>query len=431
LPRKVDDGIKKRCGCGRAKWPKCSHGWHFGFHHGGREHRLSLDVVAAERRESAPRTKAEAVAWRDRLRSEIRAGGAPDRAPVEASTPATAVTDTRLTFGDVADVYVRMHVRRPGRRSAGRKLMEWYVRRLRAVQVSDGNGGSILFEQKLIADLTTADILEMRAGWTRRRGSHNGHIGAERALKRLRHLFNWAIEAGYVDATPFRRHGVAVVHFEREKPRTRRLEPGEGERLLAAAAPHLRALIVAALETGARPAELLGLCWRDVQWHLNAILLPADVTKTGVARDLPMTQRLKGLLDLRRHAPDGVEHPPDAFVFGTDTGERVRGYRAAWTATCAAAGVKGLQFRDLRREFASRLRETPGIADHHVRDMLGHADLATTSRYLATTRVGLQQAMKVFEQHRAGFTHGLHKPSDQALISGEKREGENDAKSLN
>jgi integrase len=63
-----------------------------------------------------------------------------------------------------------------------------------------------------------------------------------------------------------------------------------------------------------------------------------------------------------------------------------------------------LRFHDLRREFASRLREAPGISDHEVRDWLGHANITTTSRYLATTRTTLQQARKKFEQSRRG-TH--------------------------
>jgi integrase len=73
-----------------------------------------------------------------------------------------------------------------------------------------------------------------------------------------------------------------------------------------------------------------------------------------------------------------------------------------------------LHFHDLRGEFASRLRETPEISDHHVRDWLGHAEMAMTSRYLATTRVGLQQARRVFEQHRAGFAHDLHTTTENA-----------------
>jgi hypothetical protein len=60
------------------------------------------------------------------------------------------------------------------------------------------------------------------------------------------------------------------------------------------------------------------------------------------------------------------------------------------------------------REFASRLREAPGISDHEVRDWLGHANITTTSRYLATTRTTLQQAPKKFEQHRA-VAQALHK----------------------
>jgi integrase len=95
-------------------------------------------------------------------------------------------------------------------------------------------------------------------------------------------------------------------------------------------------------------------------------------------------------------------------VFGNGVGERVTDIRPEWVETCQASEITGLHFHDLRREFASRLRETPGISDHHVRDWLGHADMATTSKYLATTRVGLQQARRVFEQHRAGFAHGLH-----------------------
>jgi integrase len=174
----------------------------------------------------------------------------------------------------------------------------------------------------------------------------------------------------------------------------------------------MRALITSALETGMRPGELLALRWRDVKWDSGTLLLSAEITKTEEARDVPMTQRLRSVLEMRRHAPDGSVHGPDAFVFGNEVGEAVRGAGRMWLKTCLSANITGLQFRDLRREFASRLRETPGISDHHVRDWLGHADLATTSRYLATTRVGLQQARKVFESHRdtrpESFAHDSH-----------------------
>ena len=72
---------------------------------------------------------------------------------------------------------------------------------------------------------------------------------------------------------------------------------------------------------------------------------------------------------------------------------------------------------DLRREFASRLRESPGVSDHHVRDWLGHADLATTSRYLATTRVGLRHARAAFERHWAALSDEKPQPSENVSSS--------------
>ena len=61
---------------------------------------------------------------------------------------------------------------------------------------------------------------------------------------------------------------------------------------------------------------------------------------------------------------------------------------------------KGPALHELRREFGSLLRETPRIFDHEMRDWLGHANITTTSRYLSTTRVGLQQALHKFEEAR-------------------------------
>ena len=61
------------------------------------------------------------------------------------------------------------------------------------------------------------------------------------------------------------------------------------------------------------------------------------------------------------------------------------------------AHIKGLHFHDLRREFGSRLRETPGMSDHEVRDWLGHASITTTSRYLRSTPMRLAQALERME----------------------------------
>ena len=81
----------------------------------------------------------------------------------------------------------------------------------------------------------------------------------------------------------------------------------------------------------------------------------------------------------------------------------------------ARAQIDGLHFHDLRRESASRLLEGD-VPEQYVQAVLGHANLSTTSRYLATTRKGLHQVMARYEarvQTRANFseTRGSQRPS--------------------
>ncbi len=89
-------------------------------------------------------------------------------------------------------------------------------------------------------------------------------------------------------------------------------------------------------------------------------------------------------------------------MFGNRVGEKINSVKTAWAGTCRRAGISGLQTRDLRREFASRLRES-GASDHDVRDFLGHANITTTSRYLASTPLRLEQALANLE---AGIQSG-------------------------
>src|ERR1700683_4763707 len=400
MGKRTRDGVSKRCGCGPRSWPKCVHPWHFRFYHGDREHRLSLDVIARIRGEEPPATLAEANAWRDRLRSEIRAGTLIDP-HVQMKDPA-ASPSLDLTFGDVCDQYLTRHVQNPLRRVKGRREMEILVAMLRRAEIPAAGGATVRLEAKPIDAITRADVEAVRT-WRRqvqamrksRRGSKGGEVGTNRLLSRLRHVFSWAIAEGHVIDTPFKRGPVAVVKMETsvEGARTRRLAPsvrmpdrtvqdGEEARLLKHAGSHLRALIIAALSTGARLGELLSLQWSQIQWdeHGQArwLLLPAAKTKTAEARVIPVGPRLRSLLALRRHAADGKVHAPDAYVFGNQAGERATSVRTAWKLACQRADIKDLHFHDLRREFASRLRESSADL-HDVQMFLGHAAINTTS----------------------------------------------------
>ena len=389
-------GLKKRCGCPRRQWSKCAHPWHFGFAYDGKEHRWSLHKVAGKP-PGYRMSKTEAQTIADRLRSEIRAGRLTDTGSVS--------SDTELTFGDVVERYLERHVRVPTRRARAVQQAVSHLRILRRAQVPGPGGRSVVLADKRIDSITKADVEAIREARRRhpeRPGVKGGEVGINRLLARLRHLFSWAIAEGYTTETPFKRHGVTVVKLDSraETPRHRRLEPGEEERLLQHAGHHLRALIVALLFTGCRIGELLNLTWKQIRRDEDGkprwLMLPATTTKTYRLRPLPTGVRLSAELDMRQHGPDGTAFGPEAFVFGNAVGEKINSVKTAWAGTCRRAGISGLQIRDLRREFASRLRES-GASDHDVRDFLGHANITTTSRYLASTPQRLEQALANLE----------------------------------
>jgi integrase len=433
MPRKVHDGLRKRCDCARRQWAKCVHPWHFGFHHRGREYRYSLDVIAQARGEQSPTTKSDAAKWRDQLRAEIRSGRfiEPDTPP-----PVPEPADVRLTFGDLCGEYLKRHVQVPTRRPRGRREMEILIAMLRRAEIPVANGATARLETKPLDAILRSDVEAVRA-WRRqqqadgksRAGTKGGEVGTNRLLSRLRHVFSWAIAEGYITDTPFKRGPVSVVKLETsvEGARTRRLAPsvtspdrtvrdGEEARLLKHAGPHLHALITAALSTGCRLGELLSLQWsqirRDEQDQARWLVLPAAKTKTAEARVIPVGPNLRAVLELRRHAPDGTEHPSTAYVFGNEVGEQVKSIRTSWELTCERAEIRDLHFHDLRREFASRLLESHADL-HDVQLFLGHAAITTTSRYLQSTPVRLERALARLEQ--AAAAQGSQKTTSPSL----------------
>lgn len=221
----------------------------------------------------------------------------------------------------------------------------------------------------------------------------------------LSHMFTWAVERGYLERNPFRDGARLLIKAEREdNKRHRRVSPELEAKLLEAAAPHLRLMIIAALDTGMRQGEMLALTWADVDDRPGWLRLRGATTKSGKTRWVPIgTIRMRGLLDFLRIDAAGHSKPSDARVFSNEAGEPIQGFRTAWDAavlrahghqpTRSAKDGKGrltvecrealraidLRWHDLRHEHASRLVEL-GVPLSQVRDLLGHASITTTER---------------------------------------------------
>ncbi len=184
------------------------------------------------------------------------------------------------------------------------------------------DGELLAFGQWLVVDITVDTIEQFQ-----RIRLAKGLTAANRDLAVLRAMFGWAVRRDHIERTPFKKGTEVIVRLSRETKRRRRLQAGEADRISAAAGPRLRAIVEAAIETGCRKVELLSLQW----WQPRVeIFLPSVKTKTKVDRTVPISSRLKAILEMRRNGPDGEDLPPDAYVFGNEVGEPTKSFKRAW-----------------------------------------------------------------------------------------------------
>ena len=237
-----------------------------------------------------------------------------------------------------------------------------------------GTSPAVKFGDKRAANITTGDIESYRH---HRREQGVSPVTSNHDLKLLRKMFAWGVRERLIPATPFKVGTESVIALDPETPRERRFASDDDEtRLLRAANPHLRGILVAMLDTCCRPGEILSLQWGDVDMSSRELVVRAEKAKTRRARRLPMSTRL--------HA--------------------------------VRAGLGDLHLADLRHEAASRL-EDAGVPTTYVSKFLGHRNLSTTTRYLNATIRGLRLAVEKLEESRrkparktkksAGLANGL------------------------
>ena len=168
----------------------------------------------------------------------------------------------------------------------------------------------------------------------------------------------------------------------------------EEHRLLAAAEdkPDLTAQILLALDAGLRWEEAAGV---GVDCFLGEYLVIRQVVerdsrsiraypKGKRSRVVPMTERLMvALAPLRESARR--ERGTSALLFTSGEGRALDYWnwrRDHWRPARHEAGLKrGTRFHDLRHTYGSRLAAA-AVPRHEIAELLGHADEATTARYI-------------------------------------------------
>jgi integrase len=244
-----------------------------------------------------------------------------------------------------------------------------------------------------------------------------------RHLSRWSHLLGWCRSQYKLEGdspfyhTHYNRHGVRKM---KEYDRTRRLftEPMDEEAELIKAAEKLDdgtmmlGRLFCAIDCGPRRGEMMQLRPADVLINHEGVKgytlhFRASTTKTSQPRWVPVTsERLNIWLKAR------LAQKP-AFLFGQADGTRLDSFRTDWEKIQMTAGLlKGhykqregqafgawvtdydadLHWHDLRHECGTRLAQQ-GVPLVEIMTLLGHADLATTQKYLNPTFRSLAEHM--------------------------------------
>jgi integrase/recombinase XerC len=234
-----------------------------------------------------------------------------------------------------------------------------------------------------LPDPLNADRQIMRDWWASRQTTKAGGRRVASSLSseksHLRSFFQWAIEQGLIDTNP-------AEWLPRARQVTRKARPiqeGDLFRAISDAPEPMRQMLALGAMAGLRSAEIAAITWEDID-RGNGVLWVRQ-GKGGKDRSVPLSAGLlaelgdpgTGLIVVKRMTPKAVSMAIGRYL-------RSRG--VDYTA------------HKLRARYCTRfLAATGDLAA--AADVMGHADVATTSRYVIassdTMRRGAEAAGRI------------------------------------
>jgi integrase len=215
----------------------------------------------------------------------------------------------------------------------------------------------------------------------------------------LRRLLRIAVNRKKLRTSPF---NDGTVDFLREQGRERILSFNEERLYLEAANPTLRDVATMILECGCRPDEVFRIRVEDISLLARTLKIHSGKTKNA-RRTVPLTEAALGVLKRRISRAKG----PYIFPFrkGFALPDWNRPMAQLWNAHKIALEESKIHpaftLYDCRHTYGTRAIEG-GIDPLTLMRLMGHANLATTNRYVHLSQNHLADAQKRIEAYRQG-----------------------------
>jgi len=214
-------------------------------------------------------------------------------------------------------------------------------------------------------------------------------------------LFNFALEEDVIEKSP-----LATISRTHKRPAVQPFEESEIAALLKASKnDRLGAMIVLAIDSGARQGELFALKWRNVNFARRTVFVEASVSETtaGVEIVKPKTPKSLRTIAISNATVDALKHrrslakregfdAADDFVFPSERGFALRKsnfLRETWNPVRIAAKMPSAKFHGLRHACATLLLKE-GVHPKIVQERLGHESITLTMDTYSHVLEGLQ-----------------------------------------
>ncbi|HEV8337261.1 MAG TPA: site-specific integrase [Candidatus Polarisedimenticolia bacterium] len=351
--------------------------WHYDFIYNGQRHKGSTEE----------KNKPKAREVESQKRQEARSGGLERQVKP-------------IGFSDFADKYLELH----GNAKRSAAFFDFTLRILKRH-----------FEPRPLTGITPLDCADFMA----KRRTAVKPSTANASLTVLKHMFRMAEEWGYLaeGANPARKLKREKVRNSRDRYASR----VEAEALLTKCSEWLRPVVLAALHTGGRRGEILGLSWNAVDFTTGTLRFPD--TKNGDARKIPMSSVLAAVL---RSMPNRLKGGP-VFLCGAHPVTQ-KMVRTAFEAACRKAGlsdpcetcggsgklkaetrekncgrcngagqVPNFRFHDLRHTWATHLA-MDGLPLRTLQELGGWRRPEMVQRYAAVSPASKEQAAQALDR---------------------------------